>query len=530
MRKKFLQKIIATVMTATMLACMLVGCGDKDNAEDTAGDTEDTSDDKEDTSGDKQDTSGDEQAEVKKIIFTFLTGGVEPTDLGLVEDAINEISIAEIGVEVEFLPISLFDIAATYPREIGAGTQIDIAYIAFQDITPYIAQNMIEPLDELLDLAPSITGLYEAGYPVYDTAVEGHVYGIAPASNAIGRAGGYLISVEDLEAAGLADQYKDGDIVTLDEMDSIFEAIHAALPDKTVCGVLGNVDRGNMTFTYDALGAGMSSGVTIGLDSTKVVNMYTSDEYKDYLEHVREWYQKGYILKDAAVNTDISFADLSVSGALSGYFSEGQANLRTQLELSTGKEYIHLMFNEPYNPAVAGTNGSYATIPVTAEEPEAAMKFLDLMYKDSRITNLLIWGIEGTHYVVVDEETHTIAYPEGMDASTSPYNYGLGLYGNQLEIGVMGESTTVEDAAWAETARENTTAVYGFVYRPSEDMTAKINAIDAVVLQYTPELSTGSADLDTVYPEFISKLEANGINEVIADKQAQLDAWLAEQK
>jgi len=31
-----------------------------------------------------------------------------------------------------------------------------------------------------------------------------------------------------------------------------------------------------------------------------------------------------------------------------------------------------------------------------------------------------------------------------------------------------------------------------------------------------------------VNPEFIKELEQAGINEVVADKQAQFDAWLAE--
>ena len=60
-------------------------------------------------------------------------------------------------------------------------------------------------------------------------------------------------------------------------------------------------------------------------------------------------------------------------------------------------------------------------------------------------------------------------------------------------------------------------------------MTNQITAVQAVITEYQAALETGSVDLDTVYPEFIQKLEANGINDIIADNQAQFDAWLAQQ-
>ena len=60
-------------------------------------------------------------------------------------------------------------------------------------------------------------------------------------------------------------------------------------------------------------------------------------------------------------------------------------------------------------------------------------------------------------------------------------------------------------------------------------MTNQIITIDAIVQEYVSSLETGSADLETVYPAFIEKLKTNGIDDIIADKQAQFDAWLAEQ-
>lgn len=156
------------------------------------------------------------------------------------------------------------------------------------------------------------------------------------------------------------------------------------------------------------------------------------------------------------------------------------------------------------------------------------MRFLNLLYKDSRIVNLLLWGIQDVHYVVVDEEEKTIALPEGVDTTNNPYAYGLGLFGNQDDVYGMGSSTKEADEAWTKIALERRTKGYGFCYDASA-MTDKITAIDAVIQEYVPALTTGSADLESTYAAFINKLEANGINDLIADKQAQFDAWLEQQ-
>ena len=50
-----------------------------------------------------------------------------------------------------------------------------------------------------------------------------------------------------------------------------------------------------------------------------------------------------------------------------------------------------------------------------------------------------------------------------------------------------------------------------------------------MITEYQPALETGSADLESTYQAFIDKLKANGIDEIIADKQAQFDEWLAQQ-
>ena len=59
--------------------------------------------------------------------------------------------------------------------------------------------------------------------------------------------------------------------------------------------------------------------------------------------------------------------------------------------------------------------------------------------------------------------------------------------------------------------------------------TMQLQQIDTVVAQYQASLETGSADLDTVYPEFIAALKANGIDDVVKAKNAWFQEWLKQQ-
>ena len=144
-----------------------------------------------------------------------------------------------------------------------------------------------------------------------------------------------------------------------------------------------------------------------------------------------------------------------------------------------------------------------------------------MMMTDEDVTNLLMWGIEGDEYSVADD---------GKIVKLENYsNWSLpGLHGNQQIMTGRSDKQKELDAEWSENARNNKTKGYGYCYDTSA-MTNQITAVQAVITEYQAALETGSVDLDTVYPEFIQKLEANGINDIIADNQAQFDAWLAQQ-
>ena len=67
---------------------------------------------------------------------------------------------------------------------------------------------------------------------------------------------------------------------------------------------------------------------------------------------------------------------------------------------------------------------------------------------------------------------------------------------------------------------------HGFTFNPS-DVLNEIAACANVKEAYALTLNTGAADVDTVLPELLEKLEAAGMQKIVDEANAQLEAFLA---
>ena len=68
---------------------------------------------------------------------------------------------------------------------------------------------------------------------------------------------------------------------------------------------------------------------------------------------------------------------------------------------------------------------------------------------------------------------------------------------------------------------------FGFTF-DSSTVKTQYTAVNNVINQYLPGLRCGSLDPETELPKFQQSLKDAGIDEIIAEKQKQLDAWAAE--
>ncbi len=469
-----------------------------------------------------------EQGPPKKVVMTYLTQGFTPTDMELVVEEINKISREKINVEVEFLPIPIMDLfTGGMQLKISSGERMDLMMLAFTNFYEYVQNGSLEPLSDMLSQhAPTIMELKEE-FPIASTTFDGsEIYGISPLAASYGTQTGYIFNKSWFEETGaeLKDQYTNAEI---GDMLAIVKANHPETYPMCITGggMMSSLSLGYY-FAYDMLGQSAASGVLMDFDSTTIVNGYETEEFYEVLTMLRDWYEAGYIPPDAATTTETIFT-LGPAGVCGAYPMIMEPVQTSTTEASFGWETVALPITEGYIGSTSPNNGANWTVPITTEEPEAAIKFLDLMYEDHDVSNMILWGIEGTHFVKTDVD-QVIAFPEGITGENSGYYNTFGLYGDrryEYQWNVL--ATKPYTDAYTENNMKNQFKSYGYVFDNSE-YSNEFVAISTVAQEYLPTLMTGSAaDVEGLYNKFISDLKVAGIEKVIAANQAQFDEWLA---
>lgn len=519
-------------LTALLLAVVLfcTGCGGRSPAEEFREPVQ---------SGTVQEEASVQEPEgtesgAEHIVVTYQT--MEESrlaDFELVTETINAITVPEIGVEVEFLQVGALDAFTEYSLWISQGKQIDLMVLNYQDIVSYINRGMLLPIDDYLEReGQDILALSEEGiYPTEASVLDGATYGVASVQRTLGDGGGIWTKAEYLEEAGIP--FEEKHVYSFEELGEIFRAFKELYPDKYP---LGQITSGLTTSTasyYSRTGDGLGGdpvGGVIPPDSSdnQVVNYYASERYAEFLRYLREWYLAGYIYPDAAF-TDTSQAELLREEVLMSYPMNSSPGMAPE-EWMAG-ELVCLRTAVPQVGAQYARSGFWV-LPVTGKHPDAAMRFLNLLYADGRIGNLLNLGIEGIHYVVTDEEHRIVSFPQGEDTSSVGYYNPLGLYGDYRKQYMRGtlEDREKEEAYSAEAIANTQGSLSRGMPYSGVNVNKKLADLQEVVAKYAPILESGSVDIEKYYPEFLTELERAGVDEVIADKQRQLDLWLKERE
>ena len=453
------------------------------------------------------------------LVVAYLTLGITPPDLQKVQDAVNEKTIPVINTEVELKAVSAYDAFSLFPTWVSTGGErLDLMMPLLQDLRSYLDQDLLLPLDDLItEYAPHLTALIEEGQPIVSGNIfDGSIYAVVAVPNMYGQGGGYVIGEKYLDEIGF--DFDAMKVYTLDDLTGIFSAIKEKHPEIYPCGVVTTGKTGS-DFVYssgaiDSLGGTPNyTGVLMGEDSTTIVDMFETEEYQNYLRHLREWNLAGYIHPDAAT-MEGTVDSLKAAGITAGYFM-----VSTPIQQKEGDVILRL--SELYQLSQKAEGW---VIPFRSEAPEAAIKFIDLVWSDADLANLIMWGIEGEHYVVKDAALNLIDFPEGVTPTNSGYYNTLGLWGDNRYLYTFSANNTQDkNNAYTEEASHHKTQGIGISFN-MEDVTNEVAAISAAVAQYVPTLESGSVDVDEYYPQFIAALKAAGIDTVIAEKQAQFDA------
>lgn len=455
--------------------------------------------------------------EAEKLVVAFRTFGTTPTDLALVEEKINEITMEKIGVEVELLIIPSGSYKQQTTLMLSGDEDLDIMGANSAIVPSAVASEQLKPMGDLVEEYGQ--GIKEVlGEDLLANGMfDGELYCIPIKCDATQGMGGFMLRKD------ICDKYEIDveSIDTYEELTEVFATVHENEPNMTILAPYSpGYSPLQFSRQWDKLGNDFGVLEDMG-QSLTVVNLFETQAYKDYLDIYRNWYLSGYISEDVTNATEAGAA-LMKAGNLFAYTQAGKPGIETQEQNSSGYELYYCQVLE----SLKTTQDTWQwTIPENCDNPEKAIEFLNLMYTDADIINLMAYGIEGTHYE--KNEDGTIGYPEGVDSTNSGYNMGSMVWslGNEFNAYVWeGNDPTI----WEQTEEWNTTGVtskaFGFRFN-NVSVGNELAAVQNVYDQYRMSLECGVLDPAETLDQMNEELYAAGLQTIIDEKQAQLDAW-----
>ena len=463
-----------------------------------------------------------EDGSYDKIVLVMRTSSALPTDEGRhqVEEELNKILREKIGAEIELQIIAQSSYAQQLTLMLSGAEQVDIALMSGSNLITAIGADQLRDIQPLLD---------QYAQPIYDLVGEelfacgnfgGVQYGI-PSMTEGGQGMGLILMRKDLvEKYGL-DLSK---VEKLDDLTEIYQTIHDNEPGMNCIGTGPNSAPIVYNNSWDQLGSVFGVLPNYAQDEPlKVVNVFETEDYKYFCDTMHKWYEMGFISPDVTNEADSVNAQMA-AGTLFSQFNANKPGIEAQVESGAQHELVGV---QTLTTLMKSETAGIWTIPENAKNPEKAVQFLVELYTNPDVLNLLAYGVEGVDYTV--REDGRIGYPEGLDAATVPYCmmnmiWAMGYQYNGLVWETNDPDIWEQTLAWRESSLRS--KAYGFIFNPAP-VSNELAACQNVYDQYKLSIECGVVDPEPAIAQMNEELYAAGLQTVIDEKQAQLDAWLA---
>ncbi|MFC5467329.1 extracellular solute-binding protein [Cohnella suwonensis] len=503
---------VAIVLTAILLA----GCTSNSDSGNTAKPTD----------------TGNAKSDAKVVTVKYVVPGSDQPGMKAAIDAVNKKLLADgLSIQLDVQHIGWDAWNSKTNIMLSTGEEFDLMHVMENSSAPtgaYVARGAALPLDDLImNNAPDLMNKFPQS--VWDAAkVNGKIYTI-PAmwrdSTQMGGEAGYITVRQDLL-----------DKLNLPIPKTVDELINTGVEIKKL---LGNdtfawdhaLDRTPVWLhrTYDTwpFYADFTTGIVYVDERGNVKSWIETPEFKQDSLVYRKLYQAGLIHPDVLSLPNDAKAKLVNQGKF--VYGLGTIDLIAypgikknvpDVNLSTfqlSPEKVNYTFMPLMNSNI---------IPSTSKHPEAAIKFLDWLYKDQANHDLFLYGIEGQDYNNLPNGR--IDYPEN---SNSEGNYAFDFW----QIGYYKWQKFQKDELDESVKRQTTTdpnaqnsIVAGFTFNPETVKTEYANVVAEMASIYP--IKIGVVDFDKNYPTALKKLKDAGLDKVVAEYNKQFQEFLKNKK
>ncbi len=539
-----MKRILALILAASMLLFLLAACKKSEtvtepspeapapSAEEPAPEAEPDSNAPEE--GEPADPSPEEEppepddtlAEIEfwMINWNTLDTGADTT-ISRIEAAVNEITEAKINTHVNFTWVPIGTYGSQLQMAIANGETVDYAIAINEMAIPNaISIGACYDITELLpQYAPELVETVgEKALSTYKS--EGRNYGVPnfwAYSSSL-----YLDMRSDvLEELGMMEFAQS--MTTWEEYEELMAKVVA---EAGMYGIGGGSANGLLDMRNAfLLPSGLYDGVVFDDLGDQLNMIYESDgqvscSYDqpmayDMCQMFADWYNVGYVYPDTGMGDNIGVQTLVDENLFFSAFNKSSFGHEESLVNAYASPMITIKVAQGM---IVNSNLTSlgAFVPVTSQEPEAAVKFMNLIYTDPAIMNLLDYGIEGESYVLNDKGE--ACFPEGGNMGNTYHVLFENLFGNFFLLRPWdGNGADYRDRAYEDYLSSSTSNYLGM----SVDMTGHdtlIAALTSVKNEYEVRLRSGLYT-DALYEEFLTKLDAAGIDDYVAFFQNAVD-------
>lgn len=496
-----MKKLIALLLIATLALGLLTGCAGSDGNDGDAGSAAPQND--------------ESPYEIVMAYFCM----TNYADVQAVSDAMSEITLEKINATVKLLPMDVVSYLQQMPLMLSGDEKLDTLLISQNfSMSSQIAQGQLVDITDLVEkLCPD--AIEAIGAENLDACkVNGVLYGLPPTKE-------YGVQYGAVMRKDLVEKYDINidAITTWEDLGPVFEIIKANEPEiyplvsfDSSTSISEMILGSEFDLCQDKMGV-----VYLDDQEGTVVNLFETSEYRSAIDLVRSWYNSGYVYKDITTTQETG-ESLMAAGKAFCWLANMKPGYAEQESKNTGVEMVQVNISDGIS-CTQDVAALQMGIARNCENVEKTLEFLNLLYTDADLMNLLANGIEGQHYVLNEQGKATL--PEGVTDSGYVFNHWE--IGNNF-ITYLWDSDV--DDLWGMTEEFNSNTykspAFGLSFDLSE-VSTEVAAVSSTMSQYRMVLENGTVDAESMLPQFVDKLQSAGINEIISVKQAQMDEFLS---
>lgn len=526
------KKVLGCLLVAAMITSAFSSCGNSSSNTSSSSGSESSSssssssfeaESSSETSSAAWEPNFDE--EPYTVYFQYCVAA-ESSGQQAVSDALNELTLKELNMKVELIPQTMGTWTTNMSMILAANEPLDLFLSGSGSFGTYIESGYVLDWGDYMDYVPDvIEGMGEdinAGY------VGDFLMGFSQMKER-GYQSGLIARKDIMDELGYSpDDFSitTEDYSTYEQLDELFAAVKEKYPDMIAVG--GTAGLPSLIGNYnDNLGNNFGMLEDYG-QSLEVVNVFEGEQYKTFCEIARRWFEAGYESADAATNQD-GGETLMKAGNMFSFLTNVKPNTDVEKLAQTGYEVYVIPVAENTFTSSMSVNAIVYSLANASEDPVKAAAFYNWCYTSEEFANLINWGVEGVDWVRTED--NLAAYPEGIDATSVSYHQDFGwAYPNQM-AGHAWEGNEVDIWDQYDEFNQGDVVSEGFGFRyDNRPVLNQVIACQAVNTQYQAAIVRGTAtDLDAAIDEYNAKLYEAGLQDIIDEKQRQLNEWQAAQ-